>query len=497
MNENRKQIIKLNEKIVRVHDYTHKTNNNELIANTVGVKSISVQNSRGITLIALIITIILMLILAGVTINIAINGGLFDVAKNAVKQTEIEAYREKIDAIRISLLPEQTTEGLGGKEYIDKYEDETRKHSNFEESTITRKDELTLTIITKEGYEFEITEEETKYIGKAEGENPPVIDTSLYENAPKDENGILKANAKYIVDGEIAIVPKGFKIIEGIEGTKSIADGLVIQDKDGNEFVWIPVEVTANDTETRIVSFYRSNWVGNKREASLADNKTYTEPYVNGYSGEDTEYEEMLKSVYKNGGFYIGRYEAGSTDEVGNKVERTNKANGTTKMVVKKDQLVYNWVGWGASTNDWESDVVDSSGNNQGKGAVYLSKKMYEGKDVGVTSTLCYGVEWDAVLDFIKDKNDVSNSTSWGNYSDKGKILTKTGSSDTYSAKNIYDVAGNVWEWTMESSSGERRVRRGGGCWATGSESPAAQRGSFATITNSTDFGFRVALYIK
>ena len=392
-----------------------------------------------------------MLILIGVTINIAINGGLFDIAKKAGKDTEIAKNKEQGLAngrVKINEIWYDTIE-----DYVN-----DNPSTNQEEGG---------------------------------GETPPVIDTSLYENAPKDEDGILLANAKYIDNEETAIVPKGFKIIEGIEGTKSIEDGLVIQDKDGNEFVWIPVEVTESDKETSIAHFYRSNWVNNAREVSLMDSTIYTEPYANGFLGEETEYAEMVKSVYKNGGFYIGRYEAGS------ETERTNKANGTTKMVVKKDKFQYNWVGWGASTNDWESDVVDTSGNSQGKGAVYLSKKMYEGKDVGVTSTLCYGVEWDAMLDFIKDKNDVSNSTLWGNYSGKGEILAKTGSSDTYSSKNIYDVAGSVWEWTMESSSAERRVRRGGGYWATGSESPAAQRNSYATTTVSTDFGFRVALYIK
>ena len=161
-------------------------------------------NHKGITLVALIITIIIMLILVGVTINIAINGGLFDTAKQAVKQTEIEAYREKIDAIRINLLPKQLAEGLEGKEYIDIFEEEIRKDSNFKESTITRKDELTLKVITKEGYEFEITEEETKYIGKGEIEKPE-------ETKPEDLN---EANTKF------TYTPEGWtngKVKVGIE----------------------------------------------------------------------------------------------------------------------------------------------------------------------------------------------------------------------------------------------------------------------------------------
>ena len=126
--------------------------------------------------------------------------------------------------------------------------------------------------------------------------------------------------------------------MDGIEGTKSIADGLVIQDKDGNEFVWIPVEVTESDTETSIASFYRSEWANNARSTSLKDSTTYTEPYTSGYSGEVAEYNAMVKSVYTNKGFYIGRYEAGSV------TQRTDKANGTTEMVVKKNQFPYNYL---------------------------------------------------------------------------------------------------------------------------------------------------------
>ena len=650
-------------------------------ANSVGAGLVPARNSRGITLVALIITIIIMLILVGVTVSIVINGGLFETAKQAVKQTEIEAYKEKIEAIRINLLPEQITEGLEGKEYIDRFEEEIRKDSNFKESTITRKNELTLTVITKEGYEFEITEEETKYIGKGEVEKPeetkpedlnksnteftytpegwtsgPVkvkievtgeikgtleysidgqkswtkykteeeieindniaiyarvinnqgkagtviagnvtnidknapdiskalqltgvtassvdlsievkdelsgiskiewyykvngastyekiteeytemngenvgkkkveiekrtlaklteaetykiyakiydvagnskisneIDTS-YENAQKDEGtGVLKVNARYTDAGKIAIVPKGFKIVEGIEGTKKVDNGLVIQDKDGNEFVWIPVLVTESDKETEIASFYRSEWTeDNKRGANLTESTEYIEPYENGYTGEVEEYAEMVKSVYKNHGFYIGRYEAGS------KTERTNKANGTTEMLIKKDQFVYNYVGWGASTTDYTIDVVHN-GNNQGKGMVYLSKQMYEGKDVGVTSTLCYGVQWDTMLDFIKDEKNVTNSSSWGNYAGNGG-LKNTGSSDIYLSKNIYDIAGNLYELTMEASYSPARTNRGGAGDRDGLGHSASVRSACPATFCGEFVGFRVALYVK
>ena len=153
---NKKQTTKHNSNAVGAHDCAHR-NNNEFIANTVGVDAHIDPHSRGITLVALIITVIVMLILVGVTINIALNGGLFGMTKEAVKQTKIEAYKEQIEAIRMNLLMEQITEGLEGKEYVDRYEEEIRKNSNFKDATIERKDENTINVTTKEGYIFEIT----------------------------------------------------------------------------------------------------------------------------------------------------------------------------------------------------------------------------------------------------------------------------------------------------------------------------------------------------
>lgn len=189
----------------------------------------------------------------------------------------------------------------------------------------------------------------------------------------------------------------------------------------------------------------------------------------------------MMKSVQKNKGFYIGRYEAGS------ETPRT-ETSGDTTIVVKRNQYPYNYVAWGPASNN-----IDETIENSGHGAVYLSKHFYDGKDVGVVSTLCYGVQWDTMLDFIKSKDrDVTNSTSWGNCKDsnwtiinqnakystdngvtwnnvvdkKNKdntttgILLTTGASDDFVAKNIYDVAGNCYEWTMEAGDWAR-IRRG------------------------------------
>ena len=409
-----------------------------------------------------------MLLLVGVSITIAIKGGLFDTTKRAAKETEEAKKLEQELAngrVKIGEVWYDSIEDyVGGKESDDQTEPE--KPVEPEKPPV-------------------------------EPETPPKDPTTglnFYDDVEKDENGVLTANASYTSDGKTAIVPKGFKIVEGIEKTKSIADGLVIQDKDGNEFVWIPVEVTESDKETEIASFYTSSWENNARgeRSSIASSSDqYLEPR-NDYDGEEDEYAEMLRSVYKNKGFYIGRYEAGSTTQ-------RAYASPTTEMVVQKGKYPYNYVAWGVSASDWSSDVV-FGGTNYGKGAVYLSKKMYEGKDVGVISTLCYGVQWDAMLDFIKDKNNVTNSTTWGNCRpDSGTTTLKnTGSSDSYSAKNIYDVSGNLSEWTMEGqkSTDNARVSRGNDYHFGGQAVSVRQPVNVFSYSIDT-LGFRPTLYIK
>lgn len=92
------------------------------------------------------------------------------------------------------------------------------------------------------------------------------------------------------------------------------------------------------------------------------------------------------------------------------------------------------------------------------------------------------------------DENSyVKDSTNKGNYSSS---LINTGSNENYKVKNIYDMAGNVYEWTMEASDTLYRVNRGGYYGYTGSGNPASiRRCSFPTITYD-NIGFRVALIV-
>ncbi len=281
---------------------------------------------------------------------------------------------------------------------------------------------------------------------------------------------------------EYAPIPEGFYYVGGTKDT-----GLVISDNvndankgvdyacEGNQFVWIPV-----DDYTQFVR--------------LESDDRYVEPYINGYDKEVEEYDAMCNSVKKYGGFYIARFEAGDSyaTEIGVARSEITEAR---SIVSKKGAYVYNYVKWG--------EAIDEIGEN---GAVYLSQNMYK-DHASVVSTLCYGVQWDAVMNFVSDEDhNVNDSRKWGNYKDsieaaatnKG-ILQQTGTNEAWKAKNIYDLAGNVWEWTMESGSlvNVGRVARSGAYCNNGFNLSAFNRNPLNFNYFQYDVGFRVALYLK
>ena len=364
---------------------------------------------KGITLVALVITVVIMLILAGVAIAAVVDGdGLFS------KTREVnEAYENAV-------------------------EDE----GNMLQSMMNQID---------------------KYI-----ENPsnPIIKDPAKIGTIMTENQTFDGRIKGTYNNPI--IPKGFAAINenGADwGTENgYQKGLIITDEVdqngksvGNEFVWVPVD-------GKIVKFERYDFgIGD----ALYEDCTETIP------------EELLESVNDNEGFYIARFETGEGD---------NK-----EVISKKGKMIYNKV------------------NSQT--AKTLSEQMYriEDNEFGIISTLIYGAQWDTTLKFIMsyDVNESGydiypfNSTGMGNYSEGDEFESLndpavSGASEAFRQKNIYDLAGNVWEWTMEMYKDEERVNRGGDMYNPGNESPASYRNNTPVQTeNNTHLGFRIALYVK
>ena len=183
----------------------------------------------------------------------------------------------------------------------------------------------------------------------------------------------------------------------------------------------------------------------------------------------------MKTQVLKYGGFYIGRYEAG----VNSTTLRTKDTTAQT-VVCKKGVAPYNYV-------PWEKSMGDASETEGESGAVYLAKNFANQNNyTSVTSTLTYGCEWDAMCRYIGDSQRTTP---------KKDAPELTGSVSTDVSKNIYDLAGNCREWTMEVYGTGGRVRRGG--YYRGAYSVNDRDYDYLPNLGNVGYSFRPTLYIK
>lgn len=410
--------------------------------------------NNGITLIALVITIIILLILAGVAIaTLTGENGILNKASEASENTKQANAEEQV---KLAIL---ASRGTDGKIDMASLNNELEKiGAYFKENPISSDNQIeTLpAIVTLDGYEVEIT-------GDVSDSHPPI--------------------------------PDGFYHVEGT----TIEDGYVISDQEGddldntakgNQFVWVPVE---NFSE-----FVRRDGYSNGSVQNYVSKLTCTEADMTGINSKveetsktKTEAQEMYKSVEKNKGFYIGRYETGK--------ENNN-------VVIQKGANPYCVVKW--SSNGEMQETTGTTG-----GAVELSRNFTNNKGyTNAVSTLIYGVQWDATMKWMENVENpnvtgdftkyIQNSTGMGwyrdNYSKNPSHLTgqDVDANKSNCIKNVYDLGGNLYEWTMESYDTDKRVIRGCG-YTDGGYFPASIR-SYSKPSEGTSYtGFRIALYIK
>lgn len=311
-------------------------------------------------------------------------------------------------------------------------------------------------------------------------------------------------------NGDTAYIPEGFQVSE-VPGQNTIDDGLVVRDSNQNEWVWI--EVPKSIYTTAISSTDYANIEKDMQTyASSYRNDTYTDTWYSeeqhGFasSGDYNNYKNnMLKSVYEKGGFYIGRY------EVGTATTRTSSSDTLTTPIIQRDAYPYNFVTC--------------------KQAQSLSNQLTtEGK----TSSLMFGIQWDLVLKFIETKGGKtqsqlkSDSTTWGNYNNatfdiirgsyttnpstlgswqnvtnsytkpSSGVLLSTGATNRNTTLNIYDLAGNVNEWTLGQYTVDTEYPcgvRGGYGFNDGYTRPAYYYSNNSTTHAGYNDGFRPALY--
>lgn len=280
---------------------------------------------------------------------------------------------------------------------------------------------------------------------------------------------------------------------------------------DYNQLVWIPVD-SSPEKFNRV--FKRTEGYCDERLDSMlsdcgeadasGENSHLKANEIEENSTTKQEAIAMYASVKNYGGFYIGRYEAGVKEN-----KRAPGAGIDDDVVIKKNKHVYNYIGW---SNSDTMDVVDG-------GAVQKAREMtFDNSNIDSSkTTLCYGVQWDAALNFIDpayitkevdgkqncitEASYVANSENKGWYSGvAGNENHKTGidlSSKACCPRNIYDMAGNVFEWTMESYSLDLRVMRGGSFCGVGKHDPASVRLEGMPSDSEEEYsGFRVSLYL-
>jgi len=447
----------------------------------VGAGPVSAQQ-KGITLIALVITIIVLLILAGVTISMVLGDeGIIAQAQQASKaQKEAEGK----DAIALAVA-----------------EAKTLKYANQDAMT---KAEL-------EALEFD-------------------FETVDYHNSV----------AKVTEDG--VPIPVGFAHVQGT--TKE--EGLIVVDGYGNEFVWVPVENAIYDATTNPLGMFKYNsTTGNYsgklyswKSANVDEEGNWTvaseytdraqepklvlysyssndenaknleaileEKYLNA-DGEYTtdgllaqftaEYNAMAESIKAYGGFYVGRYE---TSWTGSRVASVGNVSPMTGATLLEET--------------WATSKESNLNKATWYGLYAKQKELYNKESDSVVSGMIYGAQYDAIMNWMKDvKNPnvegayyIKNSTGMGNYkkADGTYKAIATGSNNNYKVKNIYDLAGNYYEWTQEKNSNGGvpfRVKRGGRYYSNASYYPASDRDTSTDESSyASDYASsRLQLYIK
>ena len=455
------------------------------------MKTREIKTNKGITLIALVITIIVLLILAGVTIAMLTgDNGILTKANNSKNETAKATAKEKVQTEVMA------SYGTDGKINLDQLNKNLQNISGIKYNGNAISDSNKIAslpaTVTVDGYNVTIEANGTTTAsGTDTPVTPPTGGTITITDAKKDEMKNKTENSDLTVTDGTVTIPAGFKVAED-SGT-TIDEGIVIEDSKQNQFVWVPVSKEKFASEfVRREGYYKGkldSMISNCGEADA----TGTNAKVTETATTQQEAKDMYESVEANGGFYIGRYEAGkSTDG---------------KVVVQKNANVYNRIPWSSTGEMQESETATTGG------AVELSRNFAkENNYKTVQSTLIYGVQWDAVMNWMKnvenssatstDKKYIIDSTGMGWYSGvSGNSEHKTGidlNGGKNQVKKVYDLAGNVYEWTMESCNTYFRVGRGGSYDCTGSDLSVSYRSTMSNPSSSSNYlGFRFTLFLK
>ena len=401
------------------------------------------MKKNGISLIVLIVTIIVIIILAAVVILTLSKNNPIESAKEATFKEDLRAVQDQVEMYIAS-----------------RYQKEL---NDFDKNTLNISGETLVSdfgMPAKYKDKIAVADGNLVYTGKDQKEKKWANDNDIDIVVPVPSE--WKKHIASITEDGVPI-PKGFTYKEGTKAT-----GVVIEDGSHNEFVWIP------STESEYVKDFSfpSNY-------SAASSNTSEESFLSNL--------DETADVKKYGGFYIGRYEATIPEGA------ASPTNITAKPTCQKGKTVWTNI---SQTNSKAS-----------------AESMYTGENSSVQSGLLTGKAWDRTCHYIEDYIKTINTNStlrdsryYGNYNNSlapantGTYTSNqkqlSGANENWKTKNIYDLAGNVWEWTYEALSSDR-IYRGGSYYSNGNGFSVSYRHCKNPSYTYDSIGFRLRLYIK
>ena len=417
------------------------------------------SNQTGITLIALVVTIVVLLILAGVSINaIFSENGIIKRAKDAQNKMD-QATQNDLDSIN------ELNNWIDGKTNGTTGGGTTGGDAN--PSTTSKISTLVGTVVDKN------TKAEDAYGNKI----------TIPKGFKVVAHGTVAGSATYTYSGD---------------NIPAVQDGIVIENgTDGNQFVWVPVGTIKNKNNTtstitlgRYSSFTATNGIYTPAQVASVEKCTQTvtiggnfqelSTSREGNSAEDStaqnatarNLKEFISTTLSNGGYYIARFEASGT---------------ASKITSKYNQKV----------------LVDITQPNAAKLAREMYEEVKENNELVYASDLVNSYAWDTAIVFIQTYS-VKTDYASHNESNTTKAFTATGkNNDKYC--NIFDMSGNASEWTTEYSTNSDGsifnpcVLCGGYYDTDGGRAHdcTSDRGIDYTIISYSNLGLRPLLYVK
>ena len=419
------------------------------------------SNQTGITLIALVVTIVVLLILAGVSINaIFSENGIIKRAKDAQNKMD-QATQNDLDSIN------ELNNWIDGK--INGTTGGGTTGGDANPSTTSKISTLVGTVVDKN------TKAEDAYGNKI----------TIPKGFKVVAHGTVAGSATYTYSGD---------------NIPAVQDGIVIENgTDGNQFVWVPVGTIKNkNNTTNTITLGRYEFDSNTgalksntpvqvasvenctQEVTINTNYKELSVFRAGNSATDStaqnatarNLEEFISTTLANGGYYIARFEASGT---------------TSKITSKYNQTV----------------LTNIKQLNAAKAAREMYGEVKENNELVYASDLVNSYAWDTAIVFIQTYSGKTDYASH-NESITTKAFTATGkNNDKYC--NIWDMSGNAYECTTEYStySDPRRfcpcVIRGGYYNTNYGEARTySSYRDYAGMTNSDSHGgLRPLLYVK